>query len=88
MAAGVFQGMPVGGSMSATALNVQAGARSRISLVIAALVMVGTILTLADLVGRVAMPSLAGLLMVIGYRTVEPADLRSVWRTGRCRRWC
>jgi sulfate permease, SulP family len=29
VAAGVFQGMPVGGTLSATALNKQAGARSR-----------------------------------------------------------
>jgi len=28
------------------------------------------------------MPALAGLLMLIGYRTVKPADLRSVWMTG------
>ncbi len=82
VAAGVFQGMPVGGSMSATALNVQAGARSRLSLVIAALVMMATILALADIVGRVAMPALAGLLIVIGYRTIKPDDLRSVWKTG------
>ena len=32
VAAGLFQGMPVGGSLSATALNKQAGARSRLSL--------------------------------------------------------
>ena len=28
------------------------------------------------------MPALAGLLMLIGYRTIKPANLRSVWRTG------
>jgi SulP family sulfate permease len=28
------------------------------------------------------MPALAGLLMLIGVRTVKPQDLRSVWRTG------
>lgn len=28
------------------------------------------------------MPALAGLLMLIGYRTVKPADLQSVWKTG------
>ena len=34
--AGIFRGMPVGGSMSATSLNKAAGARSRLALVIAA----------------------------------------------------
>ena len=82
VAAGVFQGMPVGGSLSATALNKQAGARSRQALVIAGLVMAVVIVAFAGLVGKLAMPSLAGLLMLIGYRTIKPADLQSVWRTG------
>ena len=82
VAAGVFQGIPVGGSLSATALNKQAGARSRQALVIAGLVMAVVIVAFAGLVGKLAMPSLAGLLMLIGYRTIRPADLGSVWRTG------
>ena len=82
VAAGVFQGMPVGGSLSATALSKQAGARSRQALVIAGIVMAVVIVAFASLVGKLAMPSLAGLLMLIGYRTIKPADLQSVWRTG------
>ena len=39
LAAGVFRGMPVGGSVSASSLNKEAGARSRWSLVFAAAVM-------------------------------------------------
>ena len=80
--AGVFQGMPVGGSMSATSLNKSAGARSRLALVIASAVMAVVILAFAGLVGRIAMPALAGLLMLVGYRTVKPGDLQSVWKTG------
>ena len=82
IAAGVFQGMPVGGSVSASALNRAAGARSRQSLVIAGLVMAVVILAFGGVVGYVAMPALAGLLMLIGYRTIKPADLQSVWKTG------
>ena len=40
------------------------------------------ILAFGEAVGRVAMPALAGLLMLIGFRTIKPADLQSVWRTG------
>ena len=82
IAAGVFQGMPVGGSVSASALNKAAGARSRQALVIASIVMAITILAFASLVGHIAMPALAGLLMLIGIRTVKPGDLQSVWKTG------
>ncbi len=82
VAAGVFQGMPVGGSVSASALNKAAGARSRQSLLIAGLVMAVVVVAFGEAVGHVAMPALAGLLMLIGFRTVKPADLQSVWRTG------
>ncbi len=82
VASGVFQGMPVGGSVSASALNKAAGARSRQSLLIAGLVMAIVTVVFGTAVGKVAMPALAGLLMLIGFRTIKPADLRSVWRTG------
>src|SRR5271165_6010270 len=80
--AGIFRGMPVGGSMSATSLNKSAGARSRLSLMLASVVMAVVILAFAGLVGHIAMPALAGLLMLIGYRTIKPADLQLAWRTG------
>ena len=80
--AGIFRGMPVGGSMSATSLNKAAGARSRIALMIAGAVMAVVIIAFAGLVGHIALPALAGLLMLVGYRTIKPDDLRSVWKTG------
>ena len=80
--AGIFRGMAVGGSMSATSLNRAAGARSRIALMIASVVMAVVIIAFAGLVGHIAMPALAGLLMLVGFRTIKPDDLRSVWKTG------
>ena len=74
--------MPVGGSVSASSLNKAAGARTRYSLVIAGVVMALIIVALGDLLDQVAMPALAGLLIVVGIRTITPADLGSVWRTG------
>ena len=32
------------------------------------------------------MPALAGLLIVVGFRTIKPADLASVWKTGAAQR--
>ncbi|MDN5893019.1 MAG: hypothetical protein L0H93_03245 [Nocardioides sp.] len=79
---GLFQGMPVGGSMSASALVHSGGARSRISLFIAGAVMAVVILVLGGAVGYVAMPALAALLIVVGISTVRPAQVQSVIRTG------
>jgi len=82
VASGVLQGMPVGGSVSASAINKAAGARSRWAPITASLVMAVVIVAFGDAVGYLAMPALAGLLILIGVRTVKPADVQSVWRTG------
>jgi SulP family sulfate permease len=82
IAAGVFQGMPVGGSMSASSLVKTAGAKTRLALLIAAAVMAVVILVFGTAVGYIAMPALAGLLMTVGFRTVKPADIKAVWKTG------
>ena len=79
---GLFQGMPVGGSMSASSLVSSAGAKSRGALFFAGATMALIVLLLADVVAYVAMPSLAGLLMVIGVSTVKPHRVLSVARTG------
>lgn len=82
LASGIFQGMPVGGSMSATALVRAAGARTALANLVAGLVMVLSILAIAPAIGYVAMPALAGLLILIGVRTFKLHDLRMVWLTG------
>jgi len=82
IASGFLQGMPVGGSMSASSLVKAAGAKSKGALIIAGGVMAGLVLVLGDWVGLIAMPALAGLLMLVGYRTIKPADIIAVWKTG------
>ena len=82
IASGVFQGMPVGGSMSGSSLVKEGGARTKAALIIASVVMAISVLLLGNIVGYIAMPALAGLLMLVGFRTVKPADIKAVWRTG------
>ena len=82
VASGLFQGMPVGGSMSASSLVKAAGAKTRLALLTASVVMAIVILVFGDAVGYIAMPALAGLLMTVGYRTIKPADIKAVWKTG------
>ncbi|MBT8240789.1 MAG: SulP family inorganic anion transporter, partial [Acidimicrobiia bacterium] len=79
---GLFQGMPVGGSMSGSAIVAGAGARSRAALFFAAAVMATVIVVFAPVVERIAIPSVAGLLIVVGVGTVKPAKIRRVARTG------
>lgn len=82
LVSGTFRGLPVGGSMSASSLAVSAGAKSRWALVYTFGVMAIIVLLFAGAVEYIAMPALAGLLIVIGVETVKPYDLLSVYKTG------
>ncbi|CAN5597713.1 SulP family inorganic anion transporter [soil metagenome] len=79
---GLFQGMPVGGSMSGSSLVITAGAKTRLVFIVAGGVMALLILTASDLVGHVAMPALAGLLIVIGIGAIKPSRIYSVVKSG------
>ncbi|UUT36280.1 SulP family inorganic anion transporter [Microbacterium elymi] len=80
--AGAFRGMPVGGSMSASSLVVAAGARTRMALFAAGATMALVILLLSGLVAYVAMPALAGLLIVVGVTSIKPSRVYSVIKAG------
>ena len=86
IASGALEGMPVGGSVSGTSVNKAAGARTRTSLVVAGIVMAVVLVAFGDAIENIAMPALAALLILVGYRTIKPSDLASVWRTGVAQR--
>ena len=83
VATSFFQGMPSGASISGTALVVNAGARSRWANFSCGVLIAAIVLLAADLVKLIAMPALAALLLVVGFRSIKPAALRTVWQTGR-----
>jgi SulP family sulfate permease len=72
----------VGGSFSATSLLTNAGARSRFANIFAGLTMAVVIVVFGEYINYIAMPALAGLLIVIGFRTFKPEQVRMVWKTG------
>jgi len=82
LATSFFQGMPAGGSLSGTALVVSAGAKSRWANVFVGILIAIIILLFADMVKLIAMPALAGLLIIVGFQTIKPDAIRTVWQTG------
>ena len=80
--AGLLGGMPVGGSVSTTALNVSAGARSRWANVFSGLVVVAAVLLFSRAVSLVAMPAMAALLIVAGVQSFKWEEIADVWHTG------
>jgi sulfate permease, SulP family len=81
IAAGFFGGIPAGGSSSGTALVTSAGARSRWANVFAGLFVAIIVLLFANLVEMVAMPALAGLVIVAGVQMINVNNIQTVWRT-------
>jgi SulP family sulfate permease len=83
LATSFFQGMPAGASLSGTALVVSAGAKSRWANLFCGVLIAVIVLLFAGVVKLVAMPALAGLLIFVGFRTIKPTAIRTVWQTGR-----
>jgi SulP family sulfate permease len=82
LAAAPFGAIPSGGSMSGTAVTVQAGARTRWANIFGGLFVIVIVFLLVDLVELVPMAALGGLLFVVGLQTIPVETARSIWKTG------
>jgi SulP family sulfate permease len=82
VAVGFFRGVPVGGSLSSTALSVVAGPKTRWAAIFAGLWMAAVVLLFPGLIAYVAMPALGALLIHAGVNTIKPSDWQSIWEMG------
>lgn len=80
LAGSLFQIMPAGGGTSQTAVNRGAGAQSQGSGLVAAAVVVATLLFLAPLFGLMPQPVLAAVVVVASVGLISPKDFRSILR--------
>lgn len=72
VASSVFGGMPVTGAIARTATNIRAGGRTPVAGIIHAVVILGFMLVAGPAVGMLAMPALAGLLILTAWNMSEP----------------
>jgi sulfate permease, SulP family len=79
----LFGGMPATGAIARTAVNVRAGARTRVAAATHAVVLVAVVLFGASLVEEIPLAALAGVLMVTAVRMVEPHNVRAVLHATR-----
>ena len=82
LAGALFQGLPAGGSLGGTELLVKAGAQTRWANILTGVMAAVIILVFGNLIGKIAMPALAGLLIVVGYQTIKFRAIRKIWHTG------
>ncbi len=79
--ASFFQGLPIGGSVSGTALVVGAGAQSRWANIFTGIFVAIGVLLFASLIGHLPMTCLAAILILSGYQAIKPAEIRMIWNT-------
>jgi sulfate permease, SulP family len=80
---GFFRGLPVGGSVGQTALNKSVGARTRWAAVWSGIWMLAILVAFSGLVGQVAMPTLAAILIYAAIGSLRLGEISAILRTGR-----
>jgi SulP family sulfate permease len=83
LASPLFGGMPATGAIARTAVNVRAGAHTRVAAITHALVLVVVVFAGSDLVSRIPLAALAGVLMMTAIRMVEVHNVRAIVRATR-----
>ena len=83
LVAPLFGGMPATGAIARTAVNVRAGARTRLAAIVHAAVLLALVAAGSQLVERIPLASLSGVLMVTAMRMVERHNVRAVVRSTR-----
>ena len=79
----LFGGMPATGAIARTAVNVRAGAQTRVASITHAIVLVLVVFFGGPLVSHIPLAALAGVLMVTAWRMVEIHNIRAVLRSTR-----
>lgn len=83
IASPLFGGMPATGAIARTAVNVRAGARTRVAAIVHSLALVLVVVGGASLVARIPLAALAGVLVVTAVRMVEVRNIRAILRSTR-----
>lgn len=77
LSSALFGGLPATGAIARTATNIRAGGKTPIAGIVHALVLLLVMLFAARLAGYLAMPALAGLLILTAWNMSEPHKWRS-----------
>lgn len=79
----LFGGVPATAAIARTAVNVRAGARSRLAAVTHSVALLVVAVAAAGLVAWIPLAALAGVLFATTARMVDPASVRAMWRAHR-----
>jgi len=83
MASACFGGMPVAAAVVRSVAAVEAGATTRLASITQSLLLGVVLLAAGSLVSYVPLVSLAGILLVVGFRLIQWRLLAAMWRMAR-----
>jgi SulP family sulfate permease len=83
LAGSFFQSLPAGGGTSQTAVNSRAGARTQVSALVTAAMVLATLLFLSPLISLLPQATLAAIVVVTAFSLLSPADFRSILEVRR-----
>lgn len=83
VAAAFFSAYPTSGSLTRSAFNLDAGARSRLAAALTGALMLLVLVVFGPVVNHTPLPALAGLLLVIAFDLVDVGRIRRILGSGR-----
>ena len=79
---GLLGGLPVTQVIVRSSVNIQAGARTKASAMIHAILLLIAALLIPELLNLIPLASLAAILLVVSYRLANPAQVKTMYNTG------
>ncbi|CAN5464405.1 SulP family inorganic anion transporter [soil metagenome] len=83
VASGIFGGIPATGAIARTAVNVRAGARTRLSAIVHSALLLAVVYLATGPVAAIPLAALAGVLMVTSFRMISASTVRQILRSTR-----
>jgi SulP family sulfate permease len=80
---GFFSGYPGGGSLSCSAINAEAGARTPVAAILSGVFTLIGMVVLAPFAAYLPRAALSGVLIVVGVAMINRQQIRDIWRSSR-----
>ncbi|MBM3898970.1 MAG: SulP family inorganic anion transporter [Gemmatimonadetes bacterium] len=80
---GLIGGLPLTGVIVRSAANVSAGAKTRWSAILHAVLLAGAVVAIPQLLNRIPLAALAAILLHTGWKLAHPSIGRALWAQGR-----
>ena len=83
MISGLIGGLPITQVIVRSSANVQSGGRTKASAVIHGFLILISLITIAGLLNKIPLATLAAILMLVGYKLAKPSLFRRLWSMGQ-----